>query len=248
MVELSISEAISQAYQQANLDLAKVKGIVPLFELIRAYPLQVVELNNLNYRTAAEYIEQETGRPSQIQVKSDQALAGFLYVTEYFDNLWGYIFLRKSDPIGRRRFSAAHELGHYLLHFMPLLGKSKIRDDNLILTEGLVPVGEDTEENFSGEVSFSTATGQKITLPTKPLIQMEQEADTFAAELLMPAVICERLVEAITKQVVAKKEVLVKRLMAEMLVSKAAINHRLNNLDLLKNVLKEPSSKKVRYN
>ena len=47
-------------------------------------------------------------------------LAGFFYAC----GAYAWIFVCAGDPVVRKRFSAAHELGHFLLHFRPQLAGS----------------------------------------------------------------------------------------------------------------------------
>jgi Zn-dependent peptidase ImmA (M78 family) len=72
------------------------------------------EVHNLSRNTAAAALPAlRIVRPDML---ADQtALAGLLFVTPE----GGCILVRANDPIARRRFSAAHELGHYLMHFRP---------------------------------------------------------------------------------------------------------------------------------
>lgn len=76
----------------------------------------------------------------------------------------GWAIIYNSDvPIGRRRFTIAHEFGHYLMH-------------RQLFPKGL-ECGEDVVTYRSGE-------------------DYEKEADTFAANLLMPMLDCRRQLAA----------------------------------------------------
>lgn len=244
---VQIKKAITDAYSTANISINSFRGITPLFELIKAYPLRVVELDNLSYNTVREYLHSETGCPPNMPATHNKNLAGFLYAAQYLNTLEGFIFLRKNDLLGRRRFSAAHEFGHYLLHFLPLLEKKSSPEDNLVLTEGLVQLDEESETT-NGEPSFSTMSGQILSAPVKSIAQIEDEADRFAAELTMPADLCRQLTQDIVMQLGTKLEVIAKRLAAELLVSQAAIQWRLRELNLPESLIIAPKSLKVRQN
>lgn len=245
---LPVDQAINEVYTRAGLVQNADKGIVPLFELIDAFSLTVVELENLSYRSTADYLRQETGRNLPLPQTQDRDLAGYLFATQYQGQLWGYIFLRKDDPLTRRRFSAAHELGHFMLHFLPLLAESSAESENLVLVEGIT-ASETEEEAADGEITLTTLTGQPPTLqPPKTASQMEREADNFAAELLMPVEVCRRLVADYTTRIVNKREVLEKRLAAELMVSRQAISHRFRDLNLSEAVLVEPTAATIRSN
>jgi hypothetical protein len=231
-LDATIAQAINEVYLKVGQSFSNQKGIVPLFELLKAFSLPVVELPNLSYRVIADFLREETGRPANIAQPDERELAGFLYVAQYFNHLWGFIFLRQDDNIGRRRFSAAHELGHYILHFWPFLQQHKLEGENLILTEGLSQTEKGDEEIWQGRPVFSSAGKEVLTTPTKSVAQMEQEADRFAAELLMPAPLCRQLVQDTLHRMVNKPEVIAKRLAADLLVSPAAMRVRLKTLNL----------------
>ena len=62
--------------------------------------------------------------------------------------------------------------------------------------------------------------------------RMEREANEFAAELLMPARVCERLVEALEPKYGRRLSVLSRLLAGELLVSQGAMKRRLRELEL----------------
>src|SRR5690606_15907275 len=94
-------------------------------------------------------------------------LAGFLVAMD----VAAAVFVCRDDNLPRRRFSAAHELGHYLLHFEPS-AEARVWDDTLgTITE---PSPEDD---------------------WLELAEMEREANHFAALLLMPELAVRRFCE-----------------------------------------------------
>src|SRR5581483_5439350 len=119
---VDIAKAVRQAYDAAEIDTVNLRrGIVPLYTLIEAFPIRVEEINDLTYQRAIIFLRAETGRDMPVPTQPNRTLAGYLYVYEYAHYFYGCILINKSDPVIRRRFTAAHELGHYLLHFLPLL-------------------------------------------------------------------------------------------------------------------------------
>jgi IrrE N-terminal-like domain len=77
----------------------------------------------------------------------DVALAGFLYAWPYRNAVWGCLLVEQNDIVERRRFSAAHELGHYMLHFRPAIQAEREHGRRLTIVEGLSYHGQtnDTE-------------------------------------------------------------------------------------------------------
>ncbi|MBX9583511.1 MAG: ImmA/IrrE family metallo-endopeptidase, partial [Gemmataceae bacterium] len=130
----------------------------------------------------------------------DEALAGFLFVTPSA----GLLFVNESDPVGRQRFSAAHELGHFVLH----------RDE------------------MGGRATFAD-TPEAVELTDDESDRHEREANRFAAELLMPADAC-RAREAEFRKAyrVCPRTALAHYLAAEFLVSRQAMDYRLEKLGL----------------
>lgn len=226
-----ISKTIEQLYEVADFNLADAaSGIIPLYQLIdAAYPLRVIEKEDLTYKLAVEILSAETGHPISLPRNDDRSLSGFLYAKL----VYGCILVNNSDPIVRRRFSVAHELGHYVLHFLPLIDEANMRvePEKMVMYEGLVKSESDEDEmTLTGELMFTRATGRQPT--ADDIAQMEREADQFAAELLMPAHLCEKLVRQFVPRFGRERSVLARRLATEFLVSKSAMIRRLDDLNL----------------
>lgn len=224
--------SVATVYLEAGIENSQT-GIVPLYELIGAYPLSVREVKGLTYESAAKELSSLTGQrisfPDERQ--HDRKLAGFLYTQGHH----GCVLVKGDDPIGRRRFSAAHELGHYVRHFLPLL-ESQEEDalwDTLILVEGLSysDDGESADEMPAGLPKLTRA-AEDLSL-AGDVERMEQEANEFAAELLMPAPVCKRLVEDYGRRYGRKLSVLSRLLATELLVSHGAMKRRLRELELV---------------
>jgi Zn-dependent peptidase ImmA (M78 family) len=70
------------------------------------------------------------------------------------------------------------------------------------------------------------------TVPHLSVGQMEQEANAFAAALLMPEDTCRKLVEVYQPRYGSRRHVLARRMATDFLVSRLAMRWRLENLGL----------------
>jgi hypothetical protein len=232
-----ITAAVQSVYTQAGLNQRKPNpGIVPLYDLVGAYPIRVAELGDLTYQHAIKFLAAETGQTIPVPGTEGRPLAGFLYIYEYTGLFYGCILVKKNDPVARRRFSVAHELGHYILHFMPLL-KRQFQDtapEALILAEGLTynDESEAATDLPLGQLTFTRGVKPRHLKLMDDIQQMEEEANQFAAELLMPAPACRTLVEHYHARYSNRRPVLARRLAGEFLVSQQAMRRRLTDLDL----------------
>lgn len=229
-----LEAAIQEVYAHAGLEQSALNlGIVPLYELIRAYPLRMDEVRGLSYAGAARFLERETGRPIALPRRDDQPLAGFLHA----HYPWGWILVKQEDPIVRRRFTAAHELGHYILHFLPYYrdGELEPEEGALMLAEGLSygeTLAAETAEPC-GELMYARSMTAGNYVPYSDVTRMEREANQFAALLLMPETACRTLVERESQRLGTRREALARRLAGEFLVSQEAMRWRLRGLGLL---------------
>jgi Zn-dependent peptidase ImmA (M78 family) len=130
-----------------------------------------------------------------------------------------YIFVRAdaSNPVSRRRFTAAHELGHYLLHFRPSLESQREPDAPFVRTD-------DEKTLYEGEENKV----DKVQSPP----EWERQANRFAAELLMPEAVCRSAHENYVKRLRAPVRFLEHHLAADLLVSQKAVQVRLRELRL----------------
>ena len=246
----AISQAVRQAYQDAEIDLDNLQsGIVPLYRLIQVYPISVDEIQDMTAQKVAEFLEEETEQKIKIPEAENCLLAGYLYLQQDRDSLYGCILTEKrpsAAPIFRRRFSAAHELGHYLLHFLPLIEINKNNDahEPLIVTEGLVKNTADTEESefdsetFDGKLSITDSLEAALKHLGIDRNLMEAEADCFAGELLIPEKACYELAQQFQGRFGKKLDVLIGRLAPEFLVSKQAMKRRLMDLKIVEKLPK----------
>jgi Zn-dependent peptidase ImmA (M78 family) len=123
----------------------------------------------------------------------------------YIDKGKGVIGYNKSESEVRRRFTVAHEIGHFILH----------RLDNEIFV--------DKKEFKVLYRDNSSATGE---------IKQEREANAFAAALLMPR---ERVIQELQKMTFDlgdDKEDVINKLSETFKVSSQAMMFRISNLKL----------------
>jgi Zn-dependent peptidase ImmA (M78 family) len=177
---------------------------VPLSDYIGAHPVTHDEVPGLTRAGAAAYLARWNIQRPELW-EDATPLAGFLFAND----AGGYVLVRRDDPIARRRFSAAHELGHYLLHLPP-------RQED-------APPGhiiDDVEDTLPDDV-----------LPEHTdLTAMERQANLFAAELLMPAEVCSRLITKYERQGFTGARFLSDQLSLDLLVSREAVRWRLTSL------------------
>jgi hypothetical protein len=229
---LQIQTAVRKAYESAGMPVATgLSNIVPLRRLVAAHPLFVDEVSDLCPRVAAAHMRARAGREIVRPTQAEEELAGFLYANA----AGGWILVRQGDFLPRRRFTIAHELGHYLLHFLPILeyNAASQPDHPLDLSESLPPAKEvaKTEETGAGSLVIHGAHGRQPGMIDGEE-RLEEQADLFAAELLMPSDVCRALVQQFAPRYGARASVLARRLAGELLVSEAAMARRLRELQV----------------
>lgn len=115
------------------------------------------------------------------------------------------IGINKTDSLLRRRFTIAHELGHYVLHSS---STNKLFVDTQVLFR--------TEDGSKGDR------------------QKEREANAFAAALLMPEhILNQELTDARADKSLSSEEDIIWHLARKFKVSEIAMTFRLSNLGLV---------------
>jgi Zn-dependent peptidase ImmA (M78 family) len=223
----TITHTITELYHAAGMKQpVKEQRVVLLNELLGGYNLTCAEIVGLTSEAASNFLLRHGAILEPIQHANREKLAGYIYV----NTTSGHIFVERDDLFVRRRFSVAHELGHYVLHFYPLIADTSRKDqhEQIEITESLAPFSseEDTDELPVGR---GVQTDMSIHLP--PYEQMENEANQFAAELLMPIENVQYLLSRYAPD--CRGDDLVWRLATEMMVSRAAMRWRLRDLHLL---------------
>lgn len=129
----------------------------------------------------------------------EQSLAGFVFRSGNVGCV--YVSADRNNPLGRQRFTAAHELGHIVLH------------------------GDAMPEQYLADTEAIFRDPQTIAEPK------EREANQFAAELLIPEAVCYAREKEFRRQFgCCPRLVLAYHLAAELLVSREAVRYRLHNL------------------
>lgn len=173
------------------------RGPVLLAPFTEGFNLMHVALPDLTRAAVYDHLSGEGMTPADVG-DVDEPLAGFLFVTPSV----GLIFVNGSDPVPRQRFTAAHELGHFVLHRREMGGRVSIAD-----TPASVEVSDEQSDRH------------------------EREANRFAVELLMPAGVCKARAAAFQDTFgICPRGPLAYRLAAELLVSREAMRYRLNEL------------------
>src|SRR5262245_15069737 len=149
-----ITEAVSGLSLHEPIN-GQFRGPVPLARFFAETNLDHVELPSLTIGAVADYLQQQ-GIPTESLGNPSDVLAGFVFAAGPV----GWAFVSAADPVPRRRFTAAHELGHFLLHRETM---GRFRAD----TDATLREADDEVADV-----------------------MEREANRFAVELLMPADIC----------------------------------------------------------
>lgn len=203
-----------QARFRASADPAR-RGPVPLACFLDEFNLLHATMPRLTRAAITEYMLSEMIDPGTLMDSGDpeEILAGFVFTTESV----GYVFVGECEPVttedgkqklkptplGRWRFTAAHELGHFLLH-----------RDRMVAGQWIGDTKETIREADDAETSG-----------------MEREANQFAAELLMPADICKaQAAEFLTAYGACPRMAFAYYLASELLVSPEAMRNRLKGL------------------
>jgi hypothetical protein len=224
----SVIDIIGSLYAESGVAAPTAqRPIAPLAELLESHNLIHTEVSSLSSRSAMDFLLRQGGMVEPLDEMDREPLAGYFYA---IGNV-AAVFVEQSDIIVRRRFSAAHEFGHYIRHYLPLraLGQTEI------MTDSFLPAGEEIEpdELPEGCITFPRLSEDAPVLRmSTQQAQMEQEANQFAAELLMPV----DVVQALTEQYrsLIQRDDLVWRMATDLLVSRAAMRWRLRNLDILR--------------
>lgn len=200
-----IREAVAATFRDAGFAWPpSPSGPMPLGAMIAVHNVIHEEVDGLNRAAASAMLRRWDVRWAEFP-GDDPPLAGFCYA----NSRCGFLFVRRGDILPRRRFTAAHELGHYRLHLGPALAR-----------EASEMVEVDSNENVeeSGQAELAA---------------MERQANRFAAELLMPESVCRELYGRYSRKYGPVDRYLVYHLAGDLLVSRAAIAWRLFGLGLI---------------
>lgn len=234
VLDEAIAAAITKVYERADVPHATPeRPIVPLGELVGCFNITWQELPQLTGASAIAFLRERAGAVEMPRNLADEHLAGFLYATPRYGN----IFVEQDDRLTRRRFSVAHELGHYLLHVRPYFAEHASDDAAPLSVVEALPTDREQEDGVQLQGHLMLPAGNAGTAKRVAADEgaaqrrIEEEANRFAAELLMPAEVVTALAFKYGSQMGPGD--LVWRLASEMLVSRAAVQRRLLDLGLV---------------
>lgn len=211
-----VADAIRRLYAAAGLPWPPSASAsvtpVPLDRLIATYALAQDEVSGLTRATAGAYLARwAVHRPELLE--DPAPLAGFLFANAK----GGYILVNADDSLPRRRFTAAHEMGHYLLHFLPRLQATRDVETYLVQDDNDETVREEDKSDDD----------KALSLPA-----MERQANLFAAELLMPVALMRAARDRYAARFQTPSRFLEHHLARDLLVSRDAMRWRLRSLSL----------------
>lgn len=234
-----IDARIQWLWNQSDLDEATYaqsgSWVVPLSDLARSLSIDIEEVEDLTYGSAKQFLHSEFEISLPLDgVATFKALAGFIHA----DPEATIILIKRSKQIAhhhvaRRRFTIAHELGHFVLHFCPLWENDD--ETNRVFIEGahLPEDGkEDDEESDETQLSSDLLA---VAGTHKSYEQLEAEANAFAARLLMPESAVRAQFEKWAPRLSQKRSILARRFGGDFLVSAPAMRRRLDDLELGEN-------------
>ena len=205
--------------------------IAPLGPLCDRLKMTRAELPGMNVAAVTDYLRKRRFLDGDLPFAADgdAALAGFLF-------FWGRdsacLLVNAADPVVRRRFSVAHELGHFTRHFRPLsrhLYEEALRgvSDGQEAARPRFDAFTLTDEDAN---ALSRAAGNTEENADEQEERQEREADGFAAALLMPETLVRERHDGLRRDYCA--EGVRDRLAMELLVSRQAMERRLRALQL----------------
>ncbi len=228
VLEDPIEAATVAAYRNAGLIPGGLGPVAPLRRLVAAYGLVVEEISKLSRASADHYFRKHGGPSIERGEQEDERLSGFMYANAG----GGWILTELDHPLTRRRFTIAHEIGHYHLHFLPALEAAPNRT-GLTLQEELASGPEVGPEpaRSEGNLTLDSIPAPRAANSITPA-QMEEDADRFAAALLLPPSVVRDLTAKHAPRCGGRRAILTRLLAGECLVSTAAVGRRLGDLGL----------------
>lgn len=214
-------EAITKLYNSLDVPYPSPDWpVAPLGPLLARLPIRCIELPALTCQSAQDYLIRCGALRERLTLddtaQEHDLLAGFAYQ----GGECAFLFVNGDDPVVRRRFSMAHELGHYVLHFRPTLLRWR---EALATGEDITACVFDAFTQRDVENAEDNDRGQDY-------VQREREADEFAASLLLPPDLVASRRAALRDVFLTDQAGLEERLAIEFLVSRAAMRRRLGNI------------------
>lgn len=193
-----IAETITQLRREFAIPVNPLRrGPVPLQRFFEELNLSHVALGGLSCGRVSDYLQAKGLTIDSVGEPTD-ALAGFLF----WSGADGLAFVNADDILPRRRFTAAHELGHAVLH------RDRMGRFTADTAKTLLEADEATDEIEREANQFAAE-----------LLMPEEVCHARAEELKTEHHACPRLVLAY-------------RLASELLVSREAMRYRLKSLEI----------------
>ena len=237
--ETRIEAAIAGLYRETDVPPPSFScPIAPLGPLLRRMAVRCVEIPGLTLQSAETYLKGRRVIRADFDLEGDRGtpLAGFLYAA----GTGAFLFIDSKNPVTRRRFSIAHEIGHLLLHFRPLLLAAEARlmageTVDSALYDAFSAHAANRSEETGARAPGATATAPGAYNPgvTDTYDQREREADAFAAALLLPSALAlQRFAVLRETSPTISGDGIVERLAMDSLVSREAMRRRIATLGL----------------
>lgn len=209
----------------ARVDAAFLRFPRPIDEIITlCYPLAIEEIAGLDTRKAHAEMA-KLGGACREDIGDNQKLAGFLFARSD-----GGVVLVEGEGTSeaRKRFTKAHEFGHFILQVLPgLEGRGRTAD--------LFELPKSSQRFFRNECTPQDLTRMNNS-PRESWLH-EVRANYFAAELLMPAQeIGEQLRQLGRAEVHPTADQMVAALSRQFGVSREAMRIRLTDLEAIEPV------------
>lgn len=196
---------ILEAFRRVGLQYARPDADVrpvPLTRLIEAFGITIQPVPDLTRQKALEYLKLTPASAEPVSDKDKSYLSGLMVHRPG----GGIVLVNAHDILTRRRFTLAHELGHFLLHR---------------------PV------NQSGILRYDLAEENGGDLSKEELARIEAEAHAFAADLLMPEPWVRHWFKTRDRGCANSPGLVSSRLATQFLVSRQAADRRVTDLGLL---------------
>jgi hypothetical protein len=216
-----VAREVKRLYLEADIAFPSIAHpITPLGPLLERLPVRKQEVFGLTSRGVYEELLAlgAIASAEEFGEASDEPMAGFFYAC----GCYAWIYVEGKDRVSRKRFSAAHELGHFWLHYRSLL-------------LGATSVGKETlgwRDDFPTDQALALEEGRErdTIFSASTYLQQEREANAFAAELLMPEDVIRELLAFWQGQ--GRRRDLEVRLAETLLVSRQAMKIRLHSLGI----------------
>jgi Zn-dependent peptidase ImmA (M78 family) len=232
-----IMQAVSTVWEDAGISDRSVR-ITPLYDLVANYPIWMAEVEGLSIERAGIFLAEKTGQKPDLGLENFGPISGFFYAYQYKGGFVGCILVEKRDPVVRRRFSVAHELGHYKLHFEPWLIQlsPEQMNEGVLMTDTMIYPSQSENPNVLTAGAGNALPIDMGEVVRQPVMVMndddEIEANQFAAALLMPESAVRQRAAEFFPPAGQPRGYLASRLAGEFLVSKEAMAFRLATLGL----------------